>query len=266
MFSFLAGLAAVFLVMQTNGGVFGAVDECDANRLGQAFGPLSTIYRVDDGELNGICHGTDDPTVFDAWSQLTLFTTAEERTPLAGFAGFRNTSSQDVLAYATALDRDQSKYMIVVNLDMLELDPWQVRRTIAHEFAHVITRSAQGVGSDGCGSFGCVSSTNYMALWVDRFWSAEEQQQLEENGFRNASEARRRCAADSSFPTEYAATNPYEDFSESMEFFLFSNTVPSSVQPRIQFLSSFPELVRMRDRITTAGLADTRRFLQNCGI
>ena len=260
----LLGLATLFLVFSPSG-PFGSIDECDADRLGYSFGPLSTIYQVDGGQLNGLCHGADDPTVFDAWAHLTVFTTAEERSPIVGFAGFRNTSNQDVLAYAAALDRDQSRYVIVVNLDMVELDPWLVRRTMAHEFAHVITRSAAGVGSDECGSFGCVSSTNYMALWVERFWSETEQAALETNGFRSGSEARRRCASDAGFPTQYAATNPYEDFSESMEFFLFSNGVPASVQPRIQFLSSFPELVRMRDRISSAGLADTRQFLQNCG-
>jgi hypothetical protein len=266
--SILAIIVAVVvavIVAQDNGG-FGSVDECDADKLGRrAFGPLSTIYTVEDGRLAGICHGVDDPTVYDAWANLTVFTTPEERTSIIGFGGFRNTSRRDVLAYATALDKDNSRFMIVVNLEMVELDPWQVRRTIAHEFGHVLTRSAPGLERSDCGDFGCVSNTNYMGLWVDRFWSRAELDSIDNSGYNDTAGTNARCGGNAGFPTNYAATNPYEDFSESFEFFLFSNQVPASVQPRIQLLSSFPELVRMRDRITAAGYADTRRFAQNCG-
>lgn len=263
--SIIVGLGAVFFLVQGSGSL-GSIDECDADRLGRrAFGPLSTIYTVEDGNLAGICHGSDDPTVYDAWANLTLFTTAEERASIVGFGGFRNTSRRDVLAYATALDRDRSRFMIVVNLEMVELDPWLVRRTMAHEFAHVLTRSAPGVDGNGCGEFGCVSNTNYMGLWVDRFWSEAELDSIASDSYADAAGTRSRCIGNAGFPTNYAATNPYEDFSESFEFFLFSNQVPASVQPRIQFLSSFPELVRMRDRVAAGGYADTRRFVQNCG-
>ena len=263
--SIIVGLGALFVVLQGSGG-FGTTSECDADQLSRrAFGPLSTIYKVEGGHLAGICHGEDDPTVYDAWSNLTLFTTAEERAAIVGLGGFRNTSRRDVLAYATALDRDRSRFMIAVNLEMVELDPWLVRRTMAHEFAHVLTRSAPGVDGDGCGQFGCVSNTNYMGLWVDRFWSQAELDSIMDNGYSDTDGTAARCAANAGFPTEYAATNPYEDFSESFEFFLFSNQVPPSVQPRIRFLSSFPELVRMRDRVAAGGYADTRRFAQNCG-
>ncbi|NNE95141.1 MAG: hypothetical protein HKN24_03855 [Acidimicrobiales bacterium] len=263
--SVVVGLATFAFV--TGFADFGSVDECDAERLGRrAFGPLSTIYTVEGGELAGICHGVDDPTVYDAWSNLTLFTTAEERSPIVGFGGFRNTSQRDVLAYATALDRDQTRFMIVVNLSMVELEPWLVRRTMAHEFGHVLTRSAAGVDSNECGEFGCVSNTNYMGLWVDRFWSDAELASIEAGGYHDLSGTADRCRANAGFPTKYAATNPYEDFSESLEFFLFSNRVAAPVSPRIQFLSSFPELVRMRDRIAAKGYADTRQFLQNCGV
>ncbi len=243
-----------------------AVDECDAEHLGQrAFGPLSTIYTVEGGNLSGICHGQDDPTVYDAWANLTMFTTADERNSIVGFGGFRNTSNRQVAAYATTLNSDRTEFMIVVNLDMVEYDPWQVRRVMAHEFAHVLTRSAPGVSGDACGEFGCVSNSNYMGLWVDRFWSEAELQSLEGNGYNDAAGTAQRCASNSGFPTQYGATNPYEDFSESFSFFLFSHGVPRSVQPRIQFLSSFPELVRMRDRVTAAGFADLRTYQQNCG-
>ena len=243
-----------------------AVDRCDAEQLGQrAFGPLSTIYTVESGDLSGICHGSDDPTVYEAWANLTMFTTSDERASITGFGGFRNTSNRQVAAYATTLNSERTEFMIVVNLDMVEFDPWQVRRVMAHEFAHVLTRSAPGVDGDSCGEFGCVSNTNYMGLWVDRFWSESELDSLDGNGYSDAAGTAQRCAANAGFPTQYGATNPYEDFSESFSFFLFSHGVPRSVQPRVQFLSSFPELVRMRDRVTAAGFADLRTYQQNCG-
>ena len=242
------------------------VDECDADQLGQrAFGPLSTIYTVEAGNLAGICHGQDDPTVYDAWANLTMFSTAEERASIVGFGGFRNTSNRSVAAYATTLNSDRTEFMIVVNLDMVEYDPWQVRRVMAHEFAHVLTRSAPAVSGDSCGEYGCVSNTNYMGLWVDRFWSEAELDSLGGNTYTDAPGTGQRCAGNAGFPTRYAATNPYEDFSESFAFFLFSHGVPSSVKPRVQFLSSFPELVRMRNRVTAAGYADLRTYQQNCG-
>lgn len=251
----------------------GNIDECDADRLGEAFGPLRTIYTVDEGALSGVCHGTDDTTVYEAWTSLTAFTTAEERAPIVGFAGFDNTSGADVAAFAVALDRSQSRFLIAVNREMVQLRPRQVRRVVGHEFAHVLTGTAQGIDraqGEDCGTrdagYGCITNNNYLSLWVDEFWPETELASLQQDGYRNETAAARRCSTDPGFPSLYAATNPSEDFAESFEFFLYGNRVAANVRPRIEFLSTFPQLVRMRDRIAALGLSDTRLYQHDCSV
>lgn len=262
--------ALVAVTLQALGGGLGSIDECDADRLSRNHGPLTTIYRVTGGELDGVCHGADDPAVYDAWAQLTVFTTSDERVPLAGFAGFRADPGADVAAYALALDRRQTRFLIAVNLDFLDQHPRHVQRVMGHEFAHVLTGTAEGAdrSTPTCAfsenRYGCVTNSNYLSAWAERFWDSAELDALDETGYRNHAEAARRCASDPGFPTAYAATNPSEDFAESFEFFLFGNRVAASVRPRMQFLATFPELVRMRDRIVAAGLADTRRYVHQC--
>ncbi len=148
-----------------------------------------------------------------------------------------------------------------------------MRRVVGHEFAHVLTGTAEGIdrarGGDcatGDNRYGCVTNNNYLSLWVDRFWSDTELESLQTDGYRNEAAAARRCADDPGFPTLYAATNPSEDFAETFEFFLFSNTVAASVRPRVEFLSTFPQLVRMRDRIAALGLSDTRLYQHDCSV
>ncbi len=266
----LIAALAVTVVPRVVSDGFGTVDPCDPTALGQYYGPISTIYAVEDGELAGVCFGADDPAVYRAWSALTLFTTAEERSPLRGFAGFANTSGADVVAYAATLNSNQTDFLIGVDLKMVDLDMPVVRRVMVHEFAHVLTGTAQGAdrSEPDCATrsnkFGCVTTNNYLSLWVDSFWSEAELETLERNGDRSSAEAARRCGSDPSFPSRYGATNPAEDFADSMVYFAFSNQVAAPVQPRIRFLSTFPELVQMRNRIAAAGLADTRRYVHNC--
>lgn len=260
----------VTLVVRSFGGSLTTIDECDADRLGRYHGPLTTIYRVEDGGLAGVCHGADDPAVYEAWAKLTVFTSAVERDTLAGFAGFRASPDTEAAAFALALDRGQTRFLIAVNLEFLDEHPRHVQRIMGHEFAHVLTGTAEGADRSepdcrfAANRYGCVTNSNYLSQWVERFWSPEELASLDRAGYRSTAEATRRCAVDPGFPTRYAATNPSEDFAESFEFFLFGNRVAAPVQPRIQFLSTFPELVRMRDRIVAAGLADTRRYVHEC--
>lgn len=260
----------VALALESAGGMLSTIDACDAERLGSFHGPLTTIYRVEKGNLSGVCHGTDDPAVYEAWAKLTVFTTAAERSTLAGFAGFRPGPDTEAAAFSLTLDPSQTRFLIAVNLEFLDEQPRYVQRVMGHEFAHVLTGTAEGVdrADPDCrfseNRYGCTTNSNYLSQWVERFWSPDELETLEGAGYRDPAGATRRCAADPGFPTRYAATNPSEDFAESFEFFLFGNRVATPVQPRIRFLATFPELVRMRDRIVAAGLADTRRFVHEC--
>lgn len=261
---------AVALTAHVTSDGFLSIGPCDAGTLSKAYGPMTTIYQVEDGELAGICHGEDDPAVYRAWSALTAFTTASERSTIAAFAGFINTSGKDVIAYAATLDLAQTSFLVGVDLEMVQFDLPIVRRVMVHEFAHVLTGTAQGAdrAEPQCASksnrYGCVTTSNYLGLWVHQFWDDDELAALDTNGYRSASEASRRCAQDPGFPSTYGATNPSEDFAESLVFFMFSNEVAPTVRPRLQFLATFPELVQMRNRIAAAGFADTRRYVHSC--
>ncbi len=74
----------------------GNIDECDADRLGEAFGPLRTIYTVDEGALRACA---TEPTMRPSTRpgrHSPRSPPPRNVLPIVGFAGFDNTSGADV--------------------------------------------------------------------------------------------------------------------------------------------------------------------------
>ena len=179
-----------------------------------------------------------------------------------------------VVAAVEPLTDDLSEWAMYV--DPADRD-FELDHTLVHEFAHVMTLNetqldAQLVYSDqayeeaaaACPTYftgeGCAKTTSYIAQFVDMYWdpimdefqrieSMQDDRAWEEAMFdfydRNADQ----------FVSDYAATNPAEDISESFAAYVMAPELPDGdtvAEQKVLFFDQFPELAQLRDSIRAA--------------
>lgn len=247
-----------------------SIDPCDPVALGDDLGTITGVYRIEDGQVNGVCFGRGDDELSRAWASFSAITTADERAALEGFAIYDGTFA----GYTQQLDRGGTSFLIAVNRTTAQAHSQVLRHTMAHEFAHLFTGQASNPWNGAetamvdCLSeenlYGCAGWDNYLATWTYQFWPDNEIERLGTHGHRSSTEAARRCSVGGGFVDEYGATNPSEDFAESFAAFVLSTPVPAGARPRIDFMASKPELVQIRNRIHAAGLTAPDLVLEGC--
>lgn len=160
----------------------------------------------------------------------------------------------------------------------LYVDPadrsFELDHTLIHEFAHVMTLNdsqldAQLVYSDqdlsdaaaACATYftgeGCAKPDSYMAQFVDAFWDPilEEFRQIETISDDLAWEDAMFDFYDryaDQFVSDYAATNPGEDISESFTAYVMAPELPDGdtiAEQKILFFDRFEELAELRESI-----------------
>lgn len=266
----IALLAFAFIVTRFNGTSTAALDPCDPQSLGEGFGPIAAIYLVEDGEITDLCHGTSDNDLFTAWRSLANITTPIERASITAFAIYDG----QYAGYTQQIDAEGSEFMIAIERSTAQAHPQSLRFVVAHELAHVFTNhesnpwSGERVPTIDClgdeNLYGCAGWNNYLATWTYQFWPDREIDALE-LAYRDPGEAARRCANDPGFIGEYSATNPGEDFADSFAAYILSVPVPPSAKSRVNFMSSYVDIVAMRDRIHAAGLSAPDLLISPCG-
>ena len=163
----------------------------------------------------------------------------------------------------------------------LYVDPadagYELDTTLIHEFAHVMTLNetqldAQFVWSDreyeeaaeSCPTYftgeGCALSGSYIAEFVDLFWDPimGEFEAIEDARSQWEWEEAMRDFYDryaDHFVSDYAATNPAEDISESFTAFVLAPELPDGdtvAEQKVLFFARFDELVELREAIRAA--------------
>lgn len=272
--SSLAGVIVVLviLIVGTRGGGrgFTAPDPCDPSSLGEGYGSIAAIYQVEDGQITDLCFGASDNDLFTAWTSLANITTPIERASIKAFAVYDG----QYAGYTQQIDGAGSEFMIAIERSTAQAHPQSLRFVVAHELAHVFTNhqsnpwSGERVPTLDClgdeNLYGCAGWNNYLATWTYQFWPDREIEALD-GAYREPSEAARRCAIDAGFVGEYAATNPGEDFADSFAAYILSVPVHSSAQSRVNFMSSYVDIVAMRDRIHASGLSAPDLVIDRCG-
>lgn len=269
-FAVLALVAVVFVSTRQGGSSFADLDACDPSSLGQGYGSIAAIYKVDDGQITDLCHGSSDDDLFAAWNSLANITTPLERASISAFALYEGRFA----GYTQQLDADGSQFMIAIERSTARSHPQSLRFVVAHELAHVFSShesnpwSGERVPTIDClgdeNLYGCAGWNNYLATWTYQFWPDPEIEALT-LAYREPSEAARRCAIDAGFVGEYAATNPGEDFAQAFAAYILSVPVPPSAQSRVNFMSSYVDIVKMRDRIHASGLSAPNLVIEACG-
>lgn len=125
-----------------------------------------------------------------------------------------------------------------------------------HEFAHIISYEADSKKLDfkaDCheffSDFGCPSSNSHLIKFMDTFWTENTLDDLVETDDPESLWSDDELL--SNFVTDYAATNPAEDFAESFSFFVLENKQDGEkiLEEKINYFYQFPSMVSLRSEI-----------------
>ena len=247
---------------------------CDRQEIGESDGPLIGAYTVVDGELGELCFGLADPRLADSWETLTDIAAGEDLAPVAVFAGYRSDGSgSGNIAFAGPLGEDNLDFVVAVDLDEASADLAELRVTMAHEFAHVLTQVPDQLDIElaeaQCETFWngnwCFARNSYIADWVAEFWTPEQLDSLPLNGEADTTAGEDRCNLDPTFLGSYAASHPEEDFAESFAAFVYNIRVPAEVSARQAFFVRYPELAAYRERAAGSGNQNLPNNFEACG-
>jgi hypothetical protein len=140
---------------------------------------------------------------------------------------------------------------------------------IVHEFAHILSLKDDQVTSyeedetldETCEQYligeGCLLEDSYLGNYYDMFWNGNPDFQEED---RKASKTEAFFATrQDAYVSDYATTNPIEDFAESFMYYTTKESIESDTikGQKVNFFQSYPELVDYRARVrnTVSGWA-----------
>ncbi|MGB7341576.1 MAG: hypothetical protein WBC91_21950 [Phototrophicaceae bacterium] len=262
----LLALLLIFALMI--GSVVAQEDDDDLDEIAR--------YSIDEAGNLTLISGDEDESHDDLWIlMLTLLPTDYVSDYLTEFAVF---FSEDTLAYVSEIEEDSWEFGI-----LLDDDPERAL-TVIHEFGHIIALNNtqyetyptviadmeeplsdddyyDGIEEDmeDCDTIafddGCPISGSYLELFTYEFWT-EEAVELIVYEELDDSAAYFFDENPDAFVSEYAATNPIEDFAESFSYFigLDDDDFPDAdsdyeMDAKILWFEQFPELIEMRESI-----------------
>lgn len=248
-----------------------AIERCDKSLVGDEGGDVESIYRVVDGQLAGRCFGKPSEVVVDAWSTLAAVTPPQDLRLLAALATFK--SDDDTLAFTVPVDDAYTRFVIAFNERTVRAGEQELRLTAVHEYAHVVTLAPDQLDvvsdPDDCNVYwnggGCFRSGSYIDRWIGQFWTRADLRKQPEDGSTDDRLAEERCELSPRFLGQYAASSPEEDFAESFSAFVFDIDVPDSVQPKIDWFATVPQLAAYRDQRRASGLGQASNEFDRCG-
>ncbi len=237
---------------------------------------FTSAYVVVNGELGALCYGNDDDTILDAWDSLATITPDGQLGDLVLFGGFEPDGdlAAETLAFVNTVDSDASGFQMSINTVDAIADPDELLLTLAHEFTHVFTATAEQLDRtdeaiDDCTTYfngeGCYLDDSLMHNWINAFWDPEVLATVDPNE-ESVDDADARCADDDGFFGPYAATNPEEDFAEAFSAFVFDVAPDTDGQAeRLDWIAAQPGLAEFRDRAEAAGMTPLANNFDLCG-
>lgn len=132
-----------------------------------------------------------------------------------------------------------------------------VEELFVHEFAHIISyEDVPGKSLSGGAScheffddFGCPPKDSYLLDFIEEFWSDEDMDAVVENDNPDWLWTNRELREN--FVSEYAGTNPAEDFAESFTFFVLEEKATGSLlkDEKTSYFYSFDPMIKLRNEI-----------------
>ena len=139
----------------------------------------------------------------------------------------------------------ENKYILVVHLDTIEMNPIILKYSLIHEYGHYLTLNNRQYGYDSNslerkGPDGKVPLQNsYLKKFIEIFWN-----EIPNPYSKTYYDPHR-------YVREYAATNVKEDIAESFAFFVLLDAQEGNdmAELKINFFYQYPEMVNMRNSI-----------------
>ncbi|MEO1290210.1 MAG: hypothetical protein AAFV93_20865 [Chloroflexota bacterium] len=232
-------------------------------------------YSVGEGGELTLISGDADELHEDLWILLiVLLPTDYVERYIVEYSVF---DSEDTFAYVGELEEDRWEFGISVN------DDPERALTIIHEFGHIVSLNNTQYDTystiisdnedpltddeyfdrleediEACPTIafedGCAIAGSYIELFTEEFWTEEAVEQIVYMELDDPAAVFFDENPDA-FVTEYAATNPIEDFAESFSYFIgldeddFPFDDAYEMDAKILWFEQFPELVDMRESI-----------------
>jgi Putative zinc-binding metallo-peptidase len=174
----------------------------------------------------------------------------------------------DTEAYVEERSDDPSTWTLAVDGSLVH-HPDELRATLVHEFGHLVSLDAAQVppvldhvhrAERECPTYytgeGCALERSYIFEFIDRFWGNRldewnDLQSIESDTRYDDAIFHFYLRHQSEFVSEYAATDPLEDFAETFAVYVLRNP-PSRSRVRddkVRFFAEIPEFVASRDTI-----------------
>ena len=225
--------------------------------------PLLAKYSINADTIT-LVSGKNDQQHNDVWNKfITLIPTAL-RTDFLYFE-IVNDDKSGTAAHVVQDETENTKWNMNVNLAALYQD-WKFigeewYATLIHEFTHVMTLNKSQMRyapitedegilqrfAENCKTNfvqeGCLNETAYLDDFIDTFWTdKDELKKAQEEGWDVYT------GNESSYITDYAATNPGEDIAESFTYFVLraKPTGDTVADRKLQFFYNYKELVSLR--------------------
>lgn len=239
-------------------------------------------YSIDASGNLMLISGDADPSHEDLWIlMLALLPTDYVERYFVEFAVF---TSEDTLAYVGELREDEWEFGIAID------DDPERALTVIHEFGHILALNNteydtyptviqdnleslpeeeydEGIEADraACETIafedGCAISGSYLELFTSEFWTLEAVEQIVYMELEDSA-AHFFERNPNAFVSEYAATNPIEDFAESFSYFIaldgedYPLDESFEMDAKIIWFEQFPELVEIREYIRASAEAN----------
>ena len=218
------------------------------------------------GDMISLIEWTDNKKAQEVWEAFSILIPLSARGDFHKYFVLDDDDS-DTAALVEQDEQDQNKWNITVNLSDVYVDEKidnESYATLIHEFAHVLTLNKTQVrympvteNEDILQRFEencqwnflqewCLDEKAYLDDFIDIFWSDKEFLEKVRNEEVNAYDWN-----ESSFITDYAATNPWEDIAESFTYFVLKTkqTGSTNADKKLNFFYNYPALETLRKQI-----------------
>jgi hypothetical protein len=193
-------------------------------------------------------------------SRLELFVTPSTATDASDGTA---TESDDGTSWTLSLDYGEGERAVI---DRGPDDFVIFDEVIVHELGHVLSLNEdQRTDDDSLGTYADDESpfteTSYLNQFYQEFWNGRYPGWSADGGSDQADTLYEQHADD--FVTDYAATDPVEDFAESFAYFVLDPKPTDAVEKadKVRFFYAFPELVKdrqfMRRNLSSARMSLT---------
>jgi len=173
--------------------------------------------------------------------------------------------------YVVQTKEDLSKWQVGIAMDFAYDGGFnkdgELSYTIIHEFGHVISLNDTQVDAkkteNDCQSYfpgeGCAKETSYINALYQNHWKDIDDEFQAIGDDESKKEAFYEKYQDR-FVTQYASTNPAEDFAEVFTHFVIFDkpTEDSHANKKVQLLYKYPELTDLRNEIRKSLKLDTK--------